>query len=173
MFDISPLVAAEFFASILLGGGALLAITVSRRDGRRSIAVYALPLIAMVAMGATAGSLYFSESAGFVPCEMCWIQRIAMYPTAVVAVVATARRDLTVLPYLTLLAALGLVAAGYHIGLQRFPDQASFCEVANPCTSRWVEAFGWITIPTMAAVSFGVILALGLTGINTESRTPQ
>ena len=31
---------------------------------------------------AMAGSLYFSESANFVPCKLCWFQRIAMYPLA-------------------------------------------------------------------------------------------
>ncbi|KAA0806277.1 disulfide bond formation protein B, partial [Bacillus sp. AY2-1] len=29
---------------------------------------------------ATIGSLYFSEIKGFIPCELCWYQRIFMYP---------------------------------------------------------------------------------------------
>ena len=42
-------------------------------------------LVAAVAM---AGRLYFSEVAHFTPCKMCWFQRIAMYPLAVLLLIA-------------------------------------------------------------------------------------
>ncbi|NCC32318.1 MAG: disulfide bond formation protein B, partial [Chloroflexia bacterium] len=32
------------------------------------------------AMLATCGSLYFSEVLRWIPCELCWYQRILMYP---------------------------------------------------------------------------------------------
>ena len=38
-----------------------------------------------VAGVATLGSLYFSEIADFVPCRLCWFQRILMYPIALIA----------------------------------------------------------------------------------------
>src|SRR4051812_10965964 len=50
-------------------------------------------LAALVAVVATCGSLYLSEVAHFVPCTMCWYQRIAMYPLAPMLVVAAWRRD--------------------------------------------------------------------------------
>ena len=34
----------------------------------------------IVAMVATLGSLFFSDVMEFIPCSMCWYQRIAMYP---------------------------------------------------------------------------------------------
>ena len=46
-----------------------------------------------IALAATLGSLYFSELAKFVPCHLCWYQRIAMYPMAVILLVAALRRD--------------------------------------------------------------------------------
>ena len=42
---------------------------------------------------AMAGSLYYSEVAGFPPCEYCWYQRIAMYPLVVILGIAMVRRD--------------------------------------------------------------------------------
>src|SRR5688572_21661834 len=42
---------------------------------------------------ATAGSLYYSESADFIPCRLCWFQRIAMYPLVAILLVAAIRRD--------------------------------------------------------------------------------
>ncbi|MYB29272.1 MAG: disulfide bond formation protein B, partial [Acidimicrobiaceae bacterium] len=34
-----------------------------------------LPLALAIATVSTAGSLYYSEVAGYLPCEMCWYQR--------------------------------------------------------------------------------------------------
>ena len=39
-----------------------------------------------------AGSLYFSEVANYVPCRLCWFQRIAMYPLAVILLIAASAR---------------------------------------------------------------------------------
>src|SRR5215471_12279989 len=41
----------------------------------------------VIALGATLGSLYFSQIANFVPCELCWFQRIAMYPMSVILLI--------------------------------------------------------------------------------------
>ena len=38
----------------------------------------------VVAAVATGGSMYFSEIAHYIPCQLCWYQRICMYPLAIV-----------------------------------------------------------------------------------------
>ena len=38
----------------------------------------------VLAAAATAGSLVFSEVIGYEPCELCWYQRITMYPMVVI-----------------------------------------------------------------------------------------
>ena len=67
----------------------------------------------LVAVVATAGSLYFSLGLGLVPCELCWYQRILMYPLVLVLGVAALenrrRGFLTALP----LSILGVVVAAY------------------------------------------------------------
>jgi len=40
----------------------------------------ALPLAWFVALVTTLGSLYYSRVQGYVPCELCWYQRICLYP---------------------------------------------------------------------------------------------
>ena len=55
-----------------------------RLKGRAPLARWALALAWLVALTATLGSLYLSEVVGFAPCLLCWYQRIAMYPLAVV-----------------------------------------------------------------------------------------
>ena len=63
-----------------------------------------LPLAAgtLVAIVATTGSLFLSLGLGLVPCELCWYQRILMYPLVIVLGVAAVenrrRVFLTALP---------------------------------------------------------------------------
>lgn len=110
-------------------------------------------------MTATAGSLYYSEVAGFVPCELCWFQRIAVYSLAVILIVALVRTDLGVRSYALSLAALGLPISAYHALLQRLPGlPAASCSLEAPCTAAWVNTFGFISIPVMAGVAFATII---------------
>ena len=151
-----------------------------RTDARR--------LAFSVAGVSTAASLWFSEVGGFIPCELCWYQRILMYPLVVVLGVAVWRGDdllrWRVLPF----SLLGVAVSGYHVQLQWFPDQASSCEMATPCTQQWVDEFGFVSIPVMAFFGFAAITALVLTatvredaglpdglraGRNVDSITPE
>ena len=43
-----------------------------------------LLMIWVVSFVATLGSLYFSEVRGYEPCELCWYQRIFMYPIVII-----------------------------------------------------------------------------------------
>lgn len=47
-----------------------------------------LLFIWLVSLVATLGSLYFSEVRGYEPCELCWYQRILMYPIVLITLVA-------------------------------------------------------------------------------------
>src|SRR5581483_7219548 len=48
----------------------------------------------LVAAGSVAGSLFYSNVAGFRPCLLCWVQRAFLYTEAVILFVAmAARRD--------------------------------------------------------------------------------
>ncbi|HET9444455.1 MAG TPA: disulfide oxidoreductase [Acidimicrobiales bacterium] len=124
----------------------------------------ALVLALGVALVATLGSLYFSEVAHFVPCRLCWYQRIAMYPLVPILAVAVWRRDAGVRFYALPVAVIGALISTYHVVLERFPSlESSVCEVANPCTLIWVERFGYLTIPTMALSAFSFIVVLILT----------
>ncbi|MGE3960377.1 MAG: disulfide oxidoreductase [Dehalococcoidia bacterium] len=109
---------------------------------------------------AMAGSLYYSEVADFVPCLFCWYQRIAMYPLAVVLLVAAVTRDDRVGKYVIPIAVIGLALSVYHYQLQVFPEQGGACAEGVPCSARYVEQFGFISIPFMAGCGFVSVLAL-------------
>jgi disulfide bond formation protein DsbB len=118
----------------------------------------AIPLAFAVGLTATLGSLYYSEVANFPPCELCWYQRIAMYPMPVLLAVAWRRGDAHVRRYVIPLALIGAAISMYHYQLERFPDQGGFsCAVDNPCTLVWVWMFHFISIPLMALAGFTLI----------------
>ncbi|HEX6422601.1 MAG TPA: disulfide bond formation protein B [Acidimicrobiales bacterium] len=121
----------------------------------------ALVLAASVAIVATLGSLYYSEVADFPPCRLCWFQRIGMYPLALILAVAAWRRDRQVRWYALPLAVVGGAVSIYHIVIERYPSlESGACELTNPCSTIWVEEFGYLTIPTMALSGFALIALL-------------
>lgn len=156
-----------FFAVLSLacwaGTAAALGLLAFRR--RAAPLLDAAPIVALwlawlVASVATAGSLYYSRVAHFEPCELCWYQRICMYPLAVVLLVAAIRRDVGVWRYALPLALVGAVIAGYHTQLQAFPDQSTFCATTVPCNIRDVWEFGFVSIPFMALAAFAFIITM-------------
>lgn len=123
---------------------------------------WALPLAATIAVVATLGSLYYSEVADFVPCRLCWFQRVFMYPLSLILVIAAVRRDVAVRWYALPLAGVGAVISAYHSWIQAFPPDggSSFCTIDAPCTTRHVWEFGFVSIPFMALTAFVTIAVL-------------
>lgn len=112
----------------------------------------------VIAGAAMAGSLYYSEVVGFVPCEFCWYQRIAMYPIAVILLVAIVTRGYVAPRYTGIIALIGLGLSIYHYQLQLFPGQGGSCVDGVPCTTRLIQEFDFVSIPFMAGCGFLAIL---------------
>ncbi len=115
------------------------------------------------ALASTLGSLFFSQIANFVPCELCWFQRICMYPLTVVLLVAALRKDArTGVQYAFVLPIVGVLIAAYHIYIEVNPSaEPSGCKVGGTsCATEWINKFGYITIPVLSITSFVAILTL-------------
>ena len=116
----------------------------------------------LVAVGAMLGSLYFSEIADFVPCRLCWFQRIAMYPLTAVLLVGAIRKDPAVRWYVAPLAVIGAAISAWHTLIEWRPQlDNGECELTGPsCTYVWFREFGFISLATMALTGFLTILIL-------------
>jgi disulfide bond formation protein DsbB len=128
----------------------------------------------LVAVGATVGSLYFSEVANFNPCRFCWFQRIAMYPLAVILLVGALRKDDNVRWYAVPLAAIGAAISGWHSLIEWRPalDNGE-CEFQGPsCTFVWFREFG-LSLANMALIGFLTILILLLVRVPARLQTPS
>jgi len=145
----------------------VVAVVARNRPGSRAADVLAdfsrnaIWLGALVASVTMLGSLYYSQVAHFVPCALCWYQRIAMYPLAVILLIAAARRDRSIWRYVGPLAIIGAGFSVYHTQLQAYPNQhSSFCTTLEPCTVRYVWEFGFVSLPFMALSAFAFILTM-------------
>ena len=124
----------------------------------RPVRLWLAWLIAAVAM---AGSLYFSEDANFVPCKLCWFQRIAMYPLAVVLLISALWRDSGIRRYAVPLATVGGLISAYHYLIEWRPTLSSgSCDITAPCTVPWFRQFGFVSLPFMALCGFAAIAML-------------
>jgi disulfide bond formation protein DsbB len=130
---------------------------------RSAIWGYELWLAFVVAAVATGGSLFFSEIAHFVPCELCWFQRICMYPLAITTLLAALANDHRVARYLLPLPVVGAGVSAYHLLVENgVVTQTQACLISAPggCATKWIDEFGYVTIPTLALTGFVLLAAL-------------
>jgi disulfide bond formation protein DsbB len=169
--------------AVVVGGLVLgIAALVSRKaralavDVARFIGPQAVLVAWIVAIVTTLGSLYYSEHAGYLPCELCWYQRILMYPLVIVLGVGWLRRDakvwMTAAPFVVLGAPLSL----YHWLVERVPSfaETSSCSIVAPCTAPYFEKLGFVTLAWMCLSSFlliGTLLALSVVSQRGARRT--
>ncbi len=150
-------------AALFIGGRFSASIAELGRRGAAVLADSALWLAWLVALVATLGSLYYSEVAGFIPCELCWYQRIAYYPFALILLVAAWRRDANIHRYVLPVVTIGGAISIFHYLLQVVPTiDAGACGVDVSCAGRWVWQFGYISMPMMALSGFALIALLVL-----------
>ena len=116
----------------------------------------------IIATIATLGSLFFSEVMEFIPCTLCWYQRIAMYPLVIIFLVGMMPFDKSVFKYAVPFIGLGWFFGLYHNLLHYgiIPPSASPCVHGVPCFTKYIEWFGFITIPMLSFIAFNMIAIL-------------
>ena len=108
---------------------------------------------------ATFGSLYFSEIQNFPPCMLCWYQRIFMYPLVAILAVGILIKDKKLHLYVLPLSIIGFAIALYHnlLYYKIIPETTAPCIQGVSCTTKYIELFGFITIPLLSLLSFAII----------------
>ena len=160
-------VVGQVLAGLLLVVGLLWLVGVRRPLAaiRSAIWGYELWLVFLVAAIATGGSLFFSEVANFVPCELCWFQRICMYPIALISLLMALANDHRAARYLLPLPVIGAGVSVYHLLVENgVVEQSQACLVSAPggCATKWINEFGYVTIPTLALTGFALTFAFPL-----------
>jgi disulfide bond formation protein DsbB len=147
-------------------------------DGiRRLLWGYELWAAFIVAAIATGGSLFFSQIAPFIPCELCWFQRICMYPLSILTLLMAWRGDNRSARYLLPFPIVGACVSVYHLLIEnKVIKEPPACVVnsAASCGTKWINEFGYITIPTLALTAFLLLigfLVLATAGESEETAT--
>ena len=121
----------------------------------------------VIAAIATGGSLFFSEIAHFVPCELCWYQRICLYPLSILTLFLAAHGDHRAARYLVPLPVVGAGVSIYHLLIEnkviKEPAQCLISAPGTGCGAKWINEFGYMTIPTLALTAF--VLLIGFLGL--------
>jgi disulfide bond formation protein DsbB len=139
---------------------------------------YELWLAFLVSAIATGGSLFFSEVANYVPCELCWFQRIFMYPLAIQTLLMAIFNDHRAARYLLPLPVIGAGFSVYHLLVENgVVSQTQACLISAPggCATKWIDEFGYVTIPTLALTGFALVfcfLLLAVLGAGEDAAVP-
>lgn len=147
----------------------ILALVFRESWGKKVLAFvyrFKLQLLLLVSLGAMSGSIIYSNIIGFVPCTLCWIQRVFMYPLVFLYATGVVKKDAHgASRYSIPLVAAGGIVAIYHTLIQNgIGTGSSICEALGSisCTQLYVNEFGYITIPVMSLTMFTLILMITL-----------
>lgn len=129
---------------------------VANTSGKKVWLLYFAWLVSVVA---TLGSLYFSEIKGFIPCDLCWFQRIFMYPLVVILGIGTFQSDMSVKKFALPLSIVGGLISFFHYLEQKVPGFGGIkpCVSGVPCSAEYINWFGFVTIPFLALTAFTLI----------------
>ena len=110
----------------------------------------------------TLGSLFFSHVMEFAPCVLCWYQRICLFPLVIILATGLFPFDKRVVRYALPLAIAGWVTAFYHNLLYSniIPQSLQPCSQGVSCTEKYIDLFGFLTIPMLSLFSFSTIITL-------------
>jgi disulfide bond formation protein DsbB len=165
---------------VLIGAGILMGLLAlagvrAPLDGLRNLLWgYELWGAFIVAAIATGGSLFFSQIAHFPPCEFCWFQRVLMYPLSILTLFLAGRGDNRAARYLLPLPIVGAGTSIYHLLIENHVvSEPHACTIANPgCAVKWINEFGYITIPTLALTAFLLLIGFLILASAGEAEAP-
>lgn len=106
---------------------------------------------------ATGGSLFFSEVLGWIPCTLCWYQRILIYPLTVLIAVGILRRDHRLPLFVLPLSVSDASIAFYHYVLIKTDLFPPLCRAGVPCMVDYIDILGFINISFLALIAFLII----------------
>ena len=108
-------------------------------------------------------SLFFSSVLEYEPCVLCWYQRICLFPMIfILAAGLFPAFDKSVIKYALPLSIAGGLTAFYHTLLYAgiIPESIQPCSKGVSCTEKYIELFGFVSIPMLSFLAFSSLVAL-------------
>lgn len=122
-------------------------------------------------LSSSAMTLLYSEVFGFVPCGLCWMQRVFLYPQVFLLATAIFYKEKVAARYGLVLSFPGLIVALYQHYLQMGGNQFVGCPASGAdCTKRFMFEFNFMTFPLLSAILFLFLIILYLYILKTDSK---
>lgn len=126
----------------------------------------------LIAAASVFGSLFFSEIMRLPPCNLCWYQRIFIYPVAIIILsgffINSKDTNKFILPFTV----MGLVFSIYHnLIYYKIISVIIPCNESAPCTAQQLNYLGFITIPLLSLVAFTSLFILNRLAAFTDSKS--
>ncbi len=126
----------------------------------------------LLTLGGSVMTLVYSEIFGFVPCGLCWLQRVFLYPQVFLLAVACTYKDTNVARYGIALSLPGLIVSLYQHYLQMGGSSIVGCPTSGgDCAERILFEFGFMTFPLMSAFLFLFLIAVYVYVLKTKDDT--
>lgn len=119
----------------------------------------------LLSIGPALFSLVYSEIIGFLPCYLCWYQRIFLFPIVFIFATAVWSKDRKVTKYVLPLLSVGFIFAVYQNLGYYFADSGSLpCDASGiSCYQQLVSEFGgYISIPMLSLTAFLSLITIVL-----------
>ena len=116
-----------------------------------------------ISLFASVFPLVYSEIIQYLPCYLCWWQRVFMFPLVLMFGVALWDKDRRVIRYALPLLCVGFLISIYQNFFYYFGENSNLpCDASGvSCYQRLVSEFGgYISIPMLALTAFGSLLTL-------------
>ncbi len=140
------------------------------RSAQTWLANQAAPISLALVITGTALSLIYSEWFKLAPCDLCWYQRVFLYPQVILLGMLWREANPRLWRAIIYLSLLGLGFALFNYYIQWFGNPSGlFCApgdagILTNCQDKLFVVLGYITIPLMSATTFLLIFALA--GLN-------
>ena len=128
---------------------------------------FAWPILIAVTVGSVATTLFYSEYLGFIPCSLCWLQRVALYPQTLFALMAVQTKEAVYFPLYSIgLSIFGLIVALYQYIYQMIPREVTggllpcLADGSADCAQKVMETFGFVTFPLLSAITFAFLIVM-------------
>ncbi len=119
----------------------------------------------LISLSASLFTLVYSEIVGFVPCYLCWYQRVFILPLPFIFGAAIWSKDRKIVKYVLPLLSVGFIISVYQNFNYYFADIGSLpCDASGvSCYQQLVSEFGgYISIPMLALTSFISLITIVL-----------
>jgi disulfide bond formation protein DsbB len=106
----------------------------------------------LISLGAILGSLFYSQIVGYEACDLCWWQRVFIYPQVLIFGLALWKKNKSAFFYAVPMAIVAGLVALYQV-LAVDVGWGSFLactSVGAACAKVYVKEFGYVTIPVMS-----------------------